>query len=29
VSILERVYTVQYVLITVIWVVLSWRRRGC
>jgi len=29
VYILERLHIVQYVIVTVIWVVLSWRRRGC
>jgi len=26
---LERLHTVQYAIVTVIWAVLSWRRRGC
>jgi len=28
VYILERLHTVQYMIVTVIWAVLSWRRRG-
>jgi len=29
VYILERLHNVQYVIVTVIWAVLSWRRRSC